>query len=63
MNSHKKNLIIFLALFLLVAGAYSTNYKASWHFDDYANIVDNPQVHINDLRFNTIKRDFFSRIR
>jgi len=59
MYSHKKNLIIFVALLLLVAGAYSTNYKASWHFDDYVNIVDNPQVHINDLRFNTIKETFF----
>lgn len=59
MLTQKRNLIIFLFLFLIVLGAYSTNYSASWHFDDYPNIVDNPRIHIKDFRFNTLKETFF----
>jgi hypothetical protein len=59
MRLQKKNLIIFLSLFLFVFCAYSTNYLASWHFDDYPNIVDNPQVHIKNLKFNSLKKTFY----
>ena len=59
MHSQKKNLIIFLVLFLLVIGAYSSNYSASWHFDDYPNIVDNKRIQIKDLGFNTLKETFY----
>lgn len=60
MRSQKKNLTIFLIFFLFVFSAYSTNYDASWHFDDYPNIVDNPRIHIKDFRFDTIKGTFFA---
>jgi len=59
MNPQKRNLTIFLLIFLLVFGAYITNYHASWHFDDYPNIVDNSRIHIKDLGFNTLKETFF----
>jgi len=42
-----------------VFSAYSTNYGASWHFDDYSNIVDNPRIHIKDFKFNTLKEAFY----
>ena len=58
MHSQKKNLTIFLLFFLLMFSVYSTNYVASWHFDDYPNIVDNPRIHIKDIRFNTLKETF-----
>jgi Flp pilus assembly protein TadD len=60
MHSQKKNLIIFLLLSLLVFGAYSTNYHATWHFDDYPNIFDNPRIHINDLTFKNLKGALFA---
>ena len=60
MPAYKKNLIIFLALFLLVSVAYSSNYNASWHFDDYPNIFDNPRIHINDLTFKNLKAALFA---
>ena len=60
MLSKKGNLIFFLLLFLIVLSAYSTNFSASWHFDDYPNIVDNPRIHINDIRFDTLKGTFFA---
>ena len=60
MHSQKKNLIIFLVLFLFVFGAYSGNYNASWHFDDYPNIVDNPKIHMNDFKFKNFKEALFA---
>ncbi len=60
MNLQKRNLIVFLLLFLVVIAAYSTNYDASWHMDDYPNIVDNPRIHIDDLNFKNIKDALFA---
>ena len=60
MRLQKKNLIIYILLFLIVLGAYSTNYKASWHFDDYPNIVDNPRIHINEFKFKYFKEALFA---
>lgn len=60
MHLQKKNLIIFLFLFLFVFTAYSTNYDASWHFDDYHNIVDNPRIHINDFKLKNLKEALFA---
>jgi len=42
--------------------AYSTNYGASWHFDDYPNIVNNPRIHIKDLRFDSLRETFIASI-
>jgi tetratricopeptide (TPR) repeat protein len=60
MNSQKRDLIVFLLLFLFVFTAYSTNYDASWHMDDYPNIVDNPRIHLNDLNFKNVKEAVFA---
>jgi len=60
MNSHKRNLTIFLLLFIFVFEAYSTNNNASWHFDDYPNIVDNPRLHLKDFKHKNVKETLFS---
>ena len=60
MYSQKKNLVVFLLFFLIVFSAYSDNYDASWHFDDYPNIVDNPRIHIKDFRLDILKGTFFA---
>jgi tetratricopeptide (TPR) repeat protein len=60
MQPYKRNLIVFLLLFLFVFGAYSTNYDASWHMDDYPNIVDNPRIHINQFKFKNFEEALFA---
>jgi tetratricopeptide (TPR) repeat protein len=60
MHSKKKDLVAFLLLFMLVFFAYSTNYNASWHFDDYPNLVDNARIHINVFNFKNFKEAFFA---
>jgi len=59
MYSQKKNLIIFLLFLIFVFSAYSSNYNASFHLDDYPNIVDNPRIHIDGFKFKNFKEALF----
>lgn len=61
MRSNNRNLIIIFLFFIIVFSAYSNNYDASWHMDDYPNIVDNPKIHIKDFRFKNFKEALFAR--
>jgi len=60
MHLQKKNLIIFLLFSLIVLSAYSTNHNASWHFDDYPNIVDNPRIHLKDFNCKNVEEALFA---
>ena len=56
----KRKLTILLLFFIIVFGAYSSNYNASWHFDDYPNIVENPNVHLEDIKYKNVKEALFA---
>ena len=43
----------FLIIFITVL-VYSNTFNASWHFDDYPNIVQNPGIHPSELNFKSI---------
>ena len=62
MYSHKPKLIVFLLFFIIVFGVYSTNYTASWHFDDYPNIVDNPRTPLKISSVRTLKRRYLQHM-
>ena len=51
---------VILLLFLLIFIIYSNTFDASWHFDDYHNIVENPGLRISDLKPETIINTFFA---
>jgi Flp pilus assembly protein TadD len=48
--------LLLLVIFLL----YSNTFRASWHFDDYPNIVNNPFIKITGLNPKTLKNTFFA---
>ena len=48
---------IFL-LFILIVSIYSNTFKASWHLDDYANIVDNKYIQLTELSPSALFRSF-----
>ena len=48
----------FLLLFIILAVIYSNSFQASWHLDDYANIVDNANVQLESLAWSNIVRTF-----
>ena len=51
----------FIFLFTLTFLIYSNTFNASWHFDDYPNILDNSNLHIKNLQLKTIYKTFFGR--
>ncbi len=50
----------FTLLFLLIFIVYSNTFQASWHLDDYHNIVQNAALKINDLQPRNIFQTFFT---
>ena len=45
----------FISLFIVLIIAYSNSFDGQWHFDDYANIVENPHVQIKSLSWSEMK--------
>lgn len=58
--SCNKNLAVFGFLFAIVFVIYGNTFHASWHMDDYHNIVDNPHLHITDIKPETVIQTFYS---
>ena len=50
----------FAVLFFLVFLIYSNTFDASWHLDDFGNITQNSNLHIQDLNPSSIYKTFFA---
>lgn len=48
----------FIVLFVFLLVIYSNSFHGDWHFDDFANIVENPNIQINSLSFSEIQKSF-----
>ena len=46
----------FIILFSLIFLTYSNTFHASWHFDDYPNIVNNPKIQITEFNAQSLVR-------
>ena len=55
------NVFVFCFLLLTLLLCYSNSFKASWHFDDYSNIVNKPALHLEKLTLQAITQTFYSR--
>jgi tetratricopeptide (TPR) repeat protein len=44
-----------LLLAIALSVAYADTFHASWHYDDYANIVKNPNVHMARISWSALK--------
>lgn len=47
---------VFLFLGILVFLIYSNTFHAAWHFDDYQNILENQNIRIQDLGFQSLSK-------
>ena len=56
-----RDFIAICCFLILIAACYSNSFKASWHFDDYSNIVNKPALHLEKLSLKSITRTFYSR--
>ncbi len=50
----------FALLFFLVFLIYSNTFQASWHLDDYHNILENPRLKIENLQPQSIIQTFYA---
>ena len=50
----------FCILAVLIILIYGNSFQASWHFDDYENVANNPRVQISDLQPSTLFKTFFA---
>lgn len=55
----RKNLFVFITLFIIILSIYSNTFDASWHFDDEQNILDRKAIHLSKLTWPQIKKTFF----
>jgi Tfp pilus assembly protein PilF len=60
LSRYRKNLFVFITLFIITLSIYSNTFSASWHFDDVPNITGNPNLHLKELSWQNIKRTFFA---
>ncbi|MGM0609080.1 MAG: tetratricopeptide repeat protein [Candidatus Muiribacteriota bacterium] len=51
---------ILLILFFLGFLVYSNSFLATWHFDDFPNIVNNSKIHLNKISFSSVKNTFYA---
>jgi protein O-mannosyl-transferase len=56
----------YIGIFLMVVLTclvYANSFQASWHLDDYANIVYNKKLHLNELNYSSIVETFYANPR
>ncbi len=56
------NFNAFFLLLCFIFLIYSNTFNSSWHLDDYPNIINNPHLHLSDLRPQSIEKTFFASI-
>jgi hypothetical protein len=56
----RKILFAVISLAVILFSIYGNSFDCSWHFDDEANIKDNPGIHLTELSWNSIKGALFS---
>jgi tetratricopeptide (TPR) repeat protein len=56
----RKHAFAFISLFVLLLIIYGNSLNGAWQFDDFDNIVNNPQIHLKTLSWPEIKNAFFA---
>lgn len=51
----KKYAFTFISLLIILIAVYSNSFYGEWHFDDFFNIVDNPNIQIKSFTWDNIK--------
>ena len=55
----KKYAFTFITLFVALITIYGNSFHGKFHFDDYPNIINNENVHIESLSWKDIKKTFY----
>ena len=57
----RKYAFFFISLLILLLAVYGNSFHGEWHFDDIPNIVENPNVHLQNLSLKGIYSAFHFR--
>lgn len=52
----RRYLFVVMALLVILLLSYNNSFEASWHFDDYGNIVENANIRIKQLNWDNFKK-------
>ena len=52
----RRYLFVFTALLIILFLSYNNSFEASWHFDDYGNIVENASIQIKQITWDNFKK-------
>jgi tetratricopeptide (TPR) repeat protein len=59
--SHSRKILFAVAsLSVILFSIYGNSFNCSWHFDDEANITDNPRLHMTQISWEQVERALFS---
>lgn len=56
--SKPKNAVAILIFFIVLLTIYSNSFDCAWHLDDFHNITNNPNIHLESLDWHEIKKSF-----
>lgn len=56
--SNRQYIFALTTITIILLTIYSNSFKSSWHFDDYRNIVNNPNIKINNLTVQEVRQAF-----
>ena len=59
----RKTVFSIVVLSLIITLIYGNSFDCSWHFDDKPRIQENPNLHMEELTWNSVKRALFSDLR
>ena len=45
-------------LFIVLVIIYTNSFHASWHYDDFTNIVENKNIHLKELSWGGFQNSF-----
>jgi protein O-mannosyl-transferase len=54
-----KYAFIFISLLITLIAVYSNGFQGEWHFDDFYNIVQNPNIQMKSLSVDNIKHSIY----
>jgi len=57
----RKYAFFFVSLLILLLAVYGNSFHGEWHFDDIPNIVENTNIHLNNISIKEIYNAFHFR--
>jgi len=59
--SFRETLFAFISLFILLIIVYSNSFQCRFHYDDFINIVNNPNIHMREFSIESIQKVLYGK--